>query len=150
MAITYTRTTLGLIADLTATASTGGSLTASTQFWFVVIPLTAQYYVTNGTAAGGASNIATATTDTTNKTIDLSWTAVSGAYGYLVYWTKVDPSTDAENFNFSGYQVHTSAQVYYTSTTTTSLTLSTAAAGVTPPMTKREGNVSTSTPLGGV
>ena len=88
MAITYTRTTLGSISDLTATASTGGSLTASTQFWFVVVPITAQYYVSNGTAFGGASNIATATTDATYKTIDLSWTAVSGAYGYLMTITK--------------------------------------------------------------
>lgn len=132
MAITYTRTTLGSISDLTATTAASGSLTASTQFWFVVVPLTAQYYTTNTTAWGAPSNIATATTDTTNKTINLSWTAVSGAYGYIVYWTKVDPGTNPENFNFSGWQVKVSTNPYYSTVTTNSFSFATEQISGTP------------------
>jgi hypothetical protein len=132
MSITYTRTTQGSTTDLAAAVAAGGSLVASTQYWFVIVPLNAQYYQTITTCAGVPTNIATATTDTTNKTINLTWTAPAGALGYLIYWTKTDPAGNAENFNLSGRQVHSSTNVYDASTTTNSFSLSTEATTGTP------------------
>lgn len=135
MAITYTRTTLGNITDLSASAASGGSLSQSTQFWFLIIPLTSTTYTTNSIAVGAPSNIVTASTDTTNLTINLSWSVVSGTGGYLIYWTKVDPGTDPTAFNSTGYVIKDSAGTSVVSVlpgSTTSFSFSTEQAAGSP------------------
>jgi len=67
------------MAAPTLNASSGGSLTASTTYYYEVTAVTAV-----GESAGA---VATKTTSSTNKTITVSWPAVTGATGYNVYRT---------------------------------------------------------------
>lgn len=85
MAKTYTFTAPpAAITDLAATLQSGGSLTASTTYYYVVVALGIVASVSNSTKSG-ISNEVSATTDTTNKTIRLDWTAITGAAGYAVF-----------------------------------------------------------------
>lgn len=68
----------GVPGPITLTLVSGGSLTASTAY---------DYQVTATNASGetsGSTRVST-TTDTTNKSIQISWTRVTGATGYKVY-----------------------------------------------------------------
>jgi len=132
MATTYTRTTLGQVTNLTATAAAGGSLTASTQFWFTVIPLSGTYLYSIQNACGTPATIATASTTVTDKTINLAWDATAGAAGYMVYWTKVDPGTDPCAFNSTGYNIRASSGLYHCSVTTNSFSFTTEATSGSP------------------
>ena len=104
MAISYTRQHLADITDLAATAVAGGSLPVGTQYWFCVVGTntTSGYSLRYYTKP---SNIVTATTDAVNKTIDFTYTVPAGCLGLLFYWTTVDPSSDPEAFNTTGYCV---------------------------------------------
>ena len=62
----------------TLATATGGSLSASTEYFYVVTAVT-------GDGETAVSSEVHATTDTTHKTISLTWDAVSGATSYKVY-----------------------------------------------------------------
>ena len=97
---------------ITATTIAGGTLPVG-QYWFNIVPLnTAGSYLETGLASGRSSNIATATTTTGNQAIRLDWTAVSGAAGYLIYWTQTNPGTNPENMNLNGWLIKVPAGVY--------------------------------------
>jgi hypothetical protein len=69
----------GTMGTPAAMVATGGALLASTAYFYVVTAVNAAGNET------GQSAQATATTDTTNLTINLSWNAVPGAASYNVY-----------------------------------------------------------------
>jgi hypothetical protein len=144
MAITYTKKSVGTTTDLTAVPASGGSLTASTQFWFVVVPIDKNTsYATTSAAIGKPTNIATATTDATNKTINLSWSACTNALGYIVYWTKTDPGTNPSSFNYDCYQVKsTETTAYNVSVTTNSFSFTRETITGVPPVSVPYTNVS--------
>lgn len=114
---TYTRTQVGAGANLVATAAAGGALAASTQYWFVVLPMSAQYKAAISLAIGTPTNIATATTDATNKAITLTWDAVPGAAAYQIMFCTTNPGTDPEAFNTisGGKCIQDNTSLYYTS-----------------------------------
>lgn len=122
MAVSYVRYSLDAISDLAGSASADGSLSESTTYYFVVLALYSTAINTVYTAISAPSNIASVSTDATNKTIDLSWTAVPGATRYMVYWTKVDPGSDPTALNFTGWMIKDSANTHYASTAATSFT----------------------------
>jgi len=65
-------------AQPAATAASGGSLTASTTYFYKITAVTAG-------GEGNASSEVSAATTSTNKTINLSWTAFPNATGYNIY-----------------------------------------------------------------
>lgn len=86
MAATFTFTDLATPTTVTATAVSGGTL-AVDQYYYKVIAVFSTSTSTNTFYEGKslASSEVTATTDSTNKTVRLTWDAVSGAGGYKVY-----------------------------------------------------------------
>jgi len=92
MAKVITFTDLSTPTNLTATTVSGGSLDASTTYYYKVFAvfsnasLNSQYFYENGRSL--CSIEVSATTDATNKSIKLDWDAVSGAGGYRIYRCK--------------------------------------------------------------
>lgn len=81
-----------------ATPAAGGSLAAGTTYYYRVVAVVCDSSDTDVTEQsqknlyGQPCAEVSATTDATNKTINLSWTAVSGATGYLVFRSTVSDS----------------------------------------------------------
>ena len=75
------------ITDISGSLSAGGSLDANTTYYYVVLALgNGVTTITDPDATlSGISNEFSITTDTTNKTVDLTWTAVAGASRYAIF-----------------------------------------------------------------
>jgi hypothetical protein len=84
MAKTYTVTELTAPASPTATLEAGGSLTASTTYYYLIIACDGANSVGDVMAESPPSAEVSATTDATNKSIKLDWTAVTGATRYTI------------------------------------------------------------------
>jgi hypothetical protein len=88
------------IADLVATLQSGGALTASTTYYYVVLACVGGSWYGVDTKISGISNEVSATTDVTNKTIRLDWAAITGASGYLVFRSTISGDyTGSKRFN---------------------------------------------------
>lgn len=89
MAKVITYSTLTAPINVTAAVASGGSLVAGSTYYYCVIAVfynAAAYTTENGRSL--CSIEVNATTDTVNKTINLTWDAVPGAGGYRVYRCK--------------------------------------------------------------
>ena len=74
------------VTDLGGSVSAGGSLAANTYYYVVLALGNGVTTITDLNATlSGISNEFTITTDATNKTVDLTWTAVAGASRYVVF-----------------------------------------------------------------
>jgi hypothetical protein len=72
------------------TLSAGGVLQASTPYYYVVVPVGVGTDLASvDITYGPISNEVTKTTTSVNKTINLSWAAVAGAVGYIVFRANV-------------------------------------------------------------
>jgi hypothetical protein len=84
--ITFTKPT-NAITDLSGSLSAGGTLAPNTTYYYVVLVLgngasaISHYYGT----LSGISNEFSITTDSTNRTVNLTWSAITGASRYLVF-----------------------------------------------------------------
>ncbi len=91
MAITVTLP-VSAPTGLSATLQNGGSLDASTTYYYVVIAYETDYYSpSNSSRFGNHSPISAEdsfTTDATNKSAQITWTNVSGATNYNILITK--------------------------------------------------------------
>lgn len=100
-----------------SSVSAGGTLAANTTYYYKIIAI---YATTSSVRAtdpirSAPSQEISGTTDTTNKTINLSWTAVSGATGYMIWRTKASGDyrhkTTPEGNYFKCKALRTGAQV---------------------------------------
>ena len=84
--ITFTKPP-SAITDLSGSLSAGGSLTANTTYYYVVLAVGNGVSTTSDSTGtkSGISNEFSITTDTTNKTVDLTWTESAGASMYIVF-----------------------------------------------------------------
>lgn len=73
------------VTDLAPMLQPGGSLNPTTTYYYVVIAMASAASMTANTRASAISNEVSATTDSTNKTIRLDWSAISGAAAYCVF-----------------------------------------------------------------
>ncbi len=87
------------IADLAPTLQAGGSLAIDT-FYYVVCAVAGNTLIySSSQVKAGISNEVSATTDASNKTIRLDWTAIPGAVGYYVFRaTSSDVYTGSKRF----------------------------------------------------
>ena len=84
--ITFTKPT-DAITDLSGSLSAGGTLAPNTTYYYVVLVLGNGATAINhnyGTLSG-ISNEFSITTDSTNRTVNLTWSAITGASRYLVF-----------------------------------------------------------------
>ena len=84
--ITFTKPT-NAITDLSGSLSAGGTLAPNTTYYYVVLVLgngATEIYNNYGTLSG-ISNEFSITTDSTNRTVNLTWSAITGASRYLVF-----------------------------------------------------------------
>ena len=84
--ITFTKPT-DAITDLSGSLSAGGTLAPNTTYYYVVLVLGngATAISHNYGTLSGISNEFSITTDSTNRTVNLTWSAITGASRYLVF-----------------------------------------------------------------
>ena len=89
MAITATLTTVGVPTNFTATPNTAsGTLPAGTYYYKIIAVVSSSVLSTFNHYQSAPSAEISAVLGATGK-VDLSWTAVAGATGYMIWRTKV-------------------------------------------------------------
>lgn len=105
MAKSYSLTELAAPTGVSATPDSGGSLEASTTYYYKVVALDSNSINVESPPSAEFS----ATTDATNKTIDLSWSAVTGATRYVVFRTTTSGDYDVDEKHWVGGYLSTNS-----------------------------------------
>lgn len=100
------------ITDLSPTLVAGGTLSVATYYYTVVAVGTNAYYPDSNQTYSGASNEVTITTDASNKSVRLDWSAITGAVGYYVF-----RSTTSGTYTTARFKRETDNSTYYPTTT---------------------------------